>query len=177
MDNDKKETVGKLAFDLMSKPQENSDPIAQGKAMLVDYEKNLNQAYDRGKAQFGGNFYIVVITKKERLMQNVIRNYFLVRESCPTPDFDQTVYRIVRKDNKIELLWVVPCVEACEQIKLDPLGVPEEEIALRNNVLSFYDGTLESKCRKLNGELKESTVSDSFNPKDFEHHENLIIQS
>jgi len=175
--SDKKDTVGKIALDLMSQPQENQDSIAQTREMLSDYEKNFYEAFKRGKAQFNGDFYLVVLTKKERTMQNVIRNYFLVRESCPTPNNDQIVYRYDNKKDIADLLWVIPCEHACEHYRLNPLGVPKEERALFQNILDFHDGSLLRKCKKLNGELKETTESQSFNPNDFEDQENLIIQS
>lgn len=177
MDRDNKKTVGSIALDLMSQEQENRDPIAQQRAMLSDYEKNFQDAFKRGQAQFNGNFYIVVITKKERLMENVIRNYFLVRESCPTPDHDQIVYKYDKAQDFVDLLWVVPCQHACETYRSRPLDVPKEEKALLMDILSFYDGSLLKKCKKLNGELKESSVSGSFNPEDFDDQENLVIQS
>lgn len=171
------ETVGKASLKLMQEPQENKDVNAQREAMLSDFEKNFYQAFDRGKAQFNGDFYIAVITKKERLMQNVLRNYFLVRESCPTPDYDQAVYHCRKRDNAVELLWTIPNIQACERYKVDPLGVKAENRELLKCIFSFYDGSLLRHCKKLNGELKESTVSSSFDPNDFKDHENLVIQS
>lgn len=177
MSSGDKKTVGSLALDLMSQKQENTDVVSQQKAMLSDYEKNFQQSFDRGKSQFQGDFYIVVITKKERLMENVIRNYFLVRESCPTPEYDQIVYKYSKAEDFTDLLWVIPCMQACNTYRDMPLNVPEQERELLLNVLSFYDGSLLKQCKKLNGELKESTVSSNFNPNDFDDHENLIIQS
>lgn len=177
MEQDKKPTVGKIALDLMNQKQENKDSIAQTQAMLTDYEKNFYDAFDRGKAQFQGDFYVVVLTKKERLMGNVIRNYFIVRESCPTPEFDQIVYKCIKKENAVELLWTVPNIQACDHYRTYPLEVPNEQRDLFNNILNFYDGSLLRLCKKLNKEIKESTVTDSFNPEDFDHQENLVIQS
>jgi len=53
-------------------------------------------------------FYVCVITKKERLMDNVLRNYFLARSTCPTPQYDQTVYKYHRDSGAIQFLWVLP---------------------------------------------------------------------
>ena len=177
MNQEKKKTVGAESLRLMQQKQENSDPIAQSRAMLEDYEKNFNQALERGNSQYHGTFYIVVITKKERLMENVIRNYFLIRESCPTPEYDQIVYKCDKNKKMIDLLWTLPNMQACEIYRDRALEVASDEKELLLNILSFYDGSLLKKCKELNGELKESTASSSFDPKDFKDHENLIIQS
>jgi hypothetical protein len=168
-------TVGKIAVDLMQGPQENKDSIAQTDAMLSDFDKNFYEAFDRGKAQFSGIFHVVVITKKERLLENVLRNYFLVRESCPTPDYDQTVYRCDQKRQIIDLLWTVPNIQACEMFRDRADSVPSEQKELLKCVLAFYDGTLLRRCKEFNKELKESSASDSFNPEDFDDYDNHVI--
>jgi len=72
---DKKKTVGKIALDLQKSQADNRDPVAEREALLGDYEKNFHEAFERGKKQFGGDFYIIVMTKIERLLTNVVRNY------------------------------------------------------------------------------------------------------
>ena len=176
MSHNEKKTVGAISIDLKENAPVNNDVIAQQREMLSDYEKNFFIALERGKKQFQDDFYVVVITKKERLMDNVIRNYFLVRESCATPEFDQIVYKYVKSNESIEILWTIPNKLACDSYRNSPLEVPKEEKVLLNNILSFYDGSLLILCKKLNKELKESSVSASFNPDDFKDEENLIIQ-
>jgi len=173
---DSKKSVGAISQELKEKESFNSDVVSQQRAMLEDYEKNFFKAFERGKSQYQADFYVVVLTKQERLMDNVIRNYFIVRESCPTPNFDQIVYRCDHKKKSIDLLWTIPGKKTCNAYRHKLLEVPEEERALLDCILSFYDGSLLRTCKKLNKELKESSVSDSFNPEDFKHHENLVIQ-
>lgn len=175
MCQDEKKTVGAASLEVLEKEPFNPDVEAQQRAMLSDFESNFHQAFTRGKAQFLGDFYVVVITKKERLLENVLRNYFLVRESCPTPDFDQIVYRYDKKQDMIDLLWTIPNQTACEIIYGDPINVPQDHKALLKNIISFFDGSLLKKCKTLNGELKESTASQCFNPNDFNEQENSVI--
>lgn len=147
-----RDTVGKASYDLLQKSPDSRDPIELEREMHKEYEDHVFQAVSRGKQDFIGDFYIVVITKKERLMQNVLRNLFTARQSCPTPDYDQAVYKFHRTDEMIEFLWVIPSKDTCEHLRDHALEVVPSEHALRDFVLSFYDGSLLTKAKQLNGE-------------------------
>lgn len=154
-----RDTVGKLSLDLLK----NADgyevsPQDIQKEVHKDYIDNLLECYNTHKNIFPGDFYIVIITKKERLMKNVLRNYFFARASCPTTDYDQAVYRYNKKDNEIEFLWVIPSKDTCEHLKANALDVAPEERELLRYVLEFYDGTLIELVKKLNGEQKDSLL-------------------
>ena len=118
----KRKTVGAHALELMQKDPGKISVVEQQQAMTEDYMKNLFEAVDRGFKQFLGNYYVVVITKKEKLMENVIRNYFATRETCPTPDYDQTVFRYNREAERIEYIWTIPAKEACMYLLQNKLG-------------------------------------------------------
>jgi len=147
-----RETVGKVASDLLIKAPETKSPIEQMREQLSDYEKNIWECAERCKKDFPGDFYIVVITKNERLMPNVFRNFFYGRLSCPTPDYDQTVYKFKRKDNAPIFMWVIPSRDASFHLKDNALYVAPEERELLKYVLAFEDGTLFKLAKELNGE-------------------------
>lgn len=147
----KKKTVGAHARELLIKEtQVDHSPEEQMREQLSDYESYFNDCFIQGKKYHGSRFFIVVTTKKERLMQNVIRNYFLSRKSCPTPEYDQIVYEI--KDDTATLLWVVPAKDICSYLYYNATTLPEEQRELLQYVMDFLDGTLLHKAKKLNGE-------------------------
>jgi hypothetical protein len=152
-----RQTVGKLSSDLLLKNSEEVHVLDQTNEQLTDYEKNLFETVDTCLTKYFGNFYIVVLTKKERLMQNVIRNYFLGRKTCPTPEYDQVVYTYDRPSDSLDFLWVVPSKDTCELFKNNMLRIDHKEKELLGYVLDFYDGTLLNKSKKLNGE-KQDTI-------------------
>jgi len=159
----KKKTIGANSVELSKKTPDTRDPIALEREINKDYEKNIFEAVERGLKEIHGgsrdcNFFVVVTTKKERLMPNVIRNYFCTRKTCPTPEYDQTVYHYLRKDDKLEFLWVVPSKDTCELLHLNALMVTQNERELLYFVLSFYDGSLLRKAKKLNGEVPDSPL-------------------
>jgi len=154
-----RETVGKISTDLLQKAPETKDPIELEREMHKDYEKNVLECIERGKKDFpNSDFFVVVITKKERLMQNVLRHYYFCRVSCPTPDYDQTVYKFTFAPDIIEFIWTIPDRETCFMMKNNRLQVSPSEYGLLDFVLKFDDGTLRRLAKTLNGEEEESSA-------------------
>lgn len=154
-----RDTVGKLAVELNKKEAPTRDPIALEREMHKEYEKNVYECIERGKKEIpSSDFYVVVETKKEKLLPNVIRNYFFFRQSCPTPTTDQTVYRYHAQKDFIEFLWVIPSEDTCELLRDNALTVSKEEQLLLFYVLDFYDGTLLKMAKQLNNEQADSVL-------------------
>lgn len=154
--NKKRDTVGKISTELLANSSDNHSAEEQMREQLSDYEKHIAQCVETHKKTFNGNFYVVVITKKEPLMHNVIRHYFMGRHSCPTPDYDQTVYLYDRAKEELSLLWVIPSKMTCFFMKENHVNIPKEEWGLLKYVLDFADGSLFKKAKELNGEKLDS---------------------
>jgi len=153
-----RETVGKISSDLLLQEAPTKDPIELEREMHTDYEKNVWDCVQRCIKEFPhSDFFVIVVTKKERLMQNVIRNYFFGRQSCPTPEYDQTVYRYTAAGD-LEFLWVVPSKDTCELMRENALMIAPEEKELLRFVLEFYDGTLLKISKKYNKEAALSNI-------------------
>jgi len=150
-------TVGQISSDLLVKEPEERSVQELTSAMMKDYVKNLFECIDREKSNYQGDFYVVVIAKKERLMQNVIRNYFVARASCPTPDYDQAVYKYHAKDEALEYLWVIPDKQMCILMLANAATVDPSDYELLKMVQDFADETLFRKALLLNGELEGQT--------------------
>lgn len=148
-----KPTVGKVASDLMIKQPETLSPIEQMRENLTDYEKNIHECIEVHKKYFPSDFFIVVIHKRERLMQNVLRNYFTARISCPTPDYDQTVYKYSVENDHVDFWWTIPARDICHMLLENRNEVVPEEFALLSFILKFKDGTLFNEAQKYNSEL------------------------
>lgn len=153
-----RETIGKISYDLSQKTPDSRDPIELQKEMQRDYQQNLIDCVNYHKNIIHGSFYIVVITKKERLMQNVLRNYFFATEACPTPTWDQAVYYYNRPQENITFIWVLPSKDTCELLAANKLEVDRTEWDLLQFVLDFHDGSLLRKAKKLNGEQFDSPL-------------------
>lgn len=56
--------------------------------------------------------FVVVLCKKERTMQNVIRRYFFCRKSLPSVEYDQTVWRYnYKRHGELEFIWTIPDIK------------------------------------------------------------------
>lgn len=157
-----RQTVGKVATDLLIKEPQEATVTEQMQESLSEYEQNLRECVDKAKKDMIGDFYVVVLTKREKLLHNVFRNYFFPRISCPTPDWDQTVYKYKRKDDHIVYMWTIPAKDACEYLTMNALQLPNEERELLKYVLAFNDGSLMKLAKELNGERAESVELEGF---------------
>lgn len=151
-----RETIGKIATDLLPHQLDDTHSAEdQMRECLTDWDNNIDSAIESGlKAYMTGDFYVVVSTKKERLLSNVIRNYFFARYTCPSPEYDQTVYHYHRNSDTVEFLWVIPSKDTVEYFASHPLEIHGDERELLDYVLSFRDGTLLKKALKLNKEIE-----------------------
>ena len=165
----KKQTIGAIASQLQTKQPDTLDPIELQRATEQEYIDNLIWCVKHAKKEVDcsgidghlecknrdamtKDFYIAALLKKEKLLDNVLRNYFIPTLACPTPHFDQTVYKFNAAKQDIEYLWTVPDKELCEEFVQNRNQVLPEERGLLKFVLDYYDGTLFKLCKKLNGE-------------------------
>jgi hypothetical protein len=157
---EKKITVGEQYLKVAYKEPESRDPIELQREIQKEYVENLTQTVLSFRKDNPRNFYIVQLTKRERLLENVLRNYFFCRYSCPTPEYDQSVFKYEHAIEAVEYLWTVPDKDTCEYLRDNALVVAPEEKELLMFVLSFYSGELLSLAKHLNGEKKGSPLID-----------------
>lgn len=155
MKNEK--TVGALAAELLAKPLEVTHPIDQMRANLEEYENNMVECYNDAKKKYNSDFYIVVLFRKEKLMINASRNVFFHRMSCPTPNYEQSVYRYDKKDDAMKLLWTIPDIASCRYLKINALSLDGDDRALLRYVVDHSDGSLLNYAKRLNGEKSDSS--------------------
>lgn len=151
-DKKKRDTLGTMAQEALSKAPEPLDVHEQGSWMTQDYLKNLIEAMNNFKRTHKGDFFIQVENVRHRLMHNVIRNYFIPRLSCPTPNYDQTVFQYKSKEDELFLVWTIPNREYSFKLLENAHIIDPEFKDLTKFVLDFSDGTLFKLCQKLNKE-------------------------
>lgn len=149
--NPKKDTVGKQYLRHSTKDEAVS-AIDLQRSMTEDYIENIKDTALKFRKDNPGNFFIVVITKREPLMPKALRLYFLARKSCPTPDYDQSIFRYNCSNEDIEYIWTIPCRDTCQHLKMHAHEVHDSEKLLLQFVLDFADGTLYELSKRLNGE-------------------------
>ena len=150
---ERRETVGKIATDLIKNSRDATHSIDdQMKEQLSGYEDNVMECVKRYKKIFPGDFFVVIEMKREKLLSNVIRSYFFGRLSCPTPNYDQIVYKHHRKDDKLEFIWVIPDRISSKFMETHTQLVPKDKFGVLAYVLKFADGSLFRLAKELNKE-------------------------
>ena len=98
--HEKANTVGFEALRLQEKNETHSPvdmqrEIHKGTSSRRSFEEEIHATIQRAliDPNIQGDFYIVVLFKKERILKNVVRQYFFYRQSFPTPEYDQSVYK------------------------------------------------------------------------------------
>lgn len=152
-----RETVGSHSVRLAEKTPDAPNAYEQMREQLSDYDKHMHECIMTHRKVFDGDFYIIVITKKEKIMENVLRHYFFARQSCPSPDYDQAVYKYDRLGDKITFLWVIPSVHIVRFMESHPGLVEPDQYELLGYVLKFLDGSLLQQAKALNNERGDSS--------------------
>lgn len=152
----KSPTVGESASKLLAQAPDSCDPIEIQREMQRDYLENLLECVVDHRKKVSSDFYVVVLTKNEKLLANVFRNYFFARSSCPTPDYDQSVFKFLSESEELIFLWSLPSKEACIHLKENAVLVAPEEQELLSCILNFADGTLYKLAKQLNREQADS---------------------
>lgn len=154
-----KKTVGEATIeaskqDMQSDYIELEREINKGTASKKSYEEEVWETIDRGRKddKITGNFYVVVLFKKERHLRNVVRRLFFYRQSCPTPEFDQTVYRYIKKGDVLEFLWCVPNNATVLNLNMRSTLLPEDQNELKEMCRAFTSGDLDRLAERLNKE-------------------------
>jgi hypothetical protein len=156
--NYRRKKVGEVALEYMKKPVEPVSAAEYQKANEKGYVDSLVQCIQDNRKKYPGDFFIVVISKNEKLLYNVIRCYFLDRSTCPTPDYDQTVFLFRSSEEDVEHVWTVPDKETCLMYIENQSQIAPAEYPLLENVLKFKNGDLFRLCKKFNKEEEESPL-------------------
>jgi hypothetical protein len=157
----KEKTVGQIAVEEKLKAP---DPYATTDAIREqaqkDYIDQLAECVKTHEKMFPDDFFVVVDTKREKVLDNVIRNYFYGRRSCPTPNYDQSVFMFHKESGDLEYIWTVPSRDACFHLLERRLELNLEEKELLVMVQAFASGKLMQMCKSFNNEYEEEIRSD-----------------
>lgn len=156
MSTSPKKTVGEYSYELQQKKDEKINPIDlqrqihKGNSGEDSFENQIRIVVERGKKDHDGDFFVVVLFKKERLLKNTVRQYFFTRLSCPTPEYDQVVYSYKRKPDELAFLWVIPDKQSVIDLPKMKAYLPLDQQVLIQFAEDFLSGKLDKECEKLN---------------------------
>jgi len=157
-----KQTYGQAVTDALANNTLDDDVIEYRRLMEKEILRRLHEsvALSKDKTQYTGkDFYVVLVPKKERLMQG-IQSIVFTRLSCPTPVYSQSVWKYHRLSGELEFLWVIPGQSLYKFILRNTIKFLEdpETRQLAQYVTLMESGELFSWVKKENGEDKKDAV-------------------
>lgn len=144
IDSTQRKTVGQCAVELMSMGDQNQGVIDTQREMTKGYVDELIKCAKSGTIAYSEEkpFYICVQTRRERLLQNVIRNQFYHRITRPIPQYDLALYHYDPKEEQLSFVWCIPDKETVEGMSCIGFIPSRGEEQLHYFVKCFVAGTL-----------------------------------
>lgn len=155
----KKKTAGQIINEQTDNKQpDDATPNELAEQMLnTEFESWLNTWIKKGKEGYAGDFFIILNLKLEQSLKNSPHILPELRQTCPDPFYDQSVWHYHRNDDYAEYLWTIPDFVTAKLYHDDPINCPKDERELRDYVLNFFDGTLQKKANAINTSRIRST--------------------
>lgn len=139
--------VGQAVYDILSKPQGNQEVGETINAMAPSYFEQLEDTINSNIAKYDFPFYVVILKKKEPWALNVVRQWYVARQTKPHasflrsqfPNHTHDVWEI-RGSGDRRFLWTLPTISECQTIiKNKHLYHPE----LVKTIQDFQSGVLQ----------------------------------
>jgi len=120
--------VGQASIDLLSKDQPTYTAGDILDSFGDDFLREMETTISRGAERYQDPFYILVLTKKEAWATNIVRNYFIDRQTPPHArdllaeykNHTKTLYLVNGRKGQIKLLWSLPGWDDCKSVARHP---------------------------------------------------------
>lgn len=117
----KASTVGQAVYDILAKDSKEQTVEEIMAEYAPEYTAKIEETIRDNVNRYDPPFYIVVLTKKEPWALNVMRNWFVARQTKPLarvlrrdyPNHLQTVYSFNGRNGELKLLWSLPTALDC----------------------------------------------------------------
>lgn len=158
-----KKTYGQELLDHRKKNLEVEDDVIEYRRVIEkDIAKQLHETALNAKSQplyRNKDFYIVMMTRLEKI-GSVPRTFIFARRSCPTPVYNQSVWKFMHTTDTLEYLWSVPDQVLYWHIFNNQAQyIHDKECAtLAKFVILMESGELLTWVKKENGELKDAVI-------------------
>lgn len=158
-----KKTYGQILVDHNAELLNLEDDITEyRKKFESDILKNIHETAQKAKDDIlykNRDFYIVVLSKLEKL-GGIPRTFTFARRSCPTPLYNQSVWKYRNLIGDLEYLWSIPDFILYQHIlsHSDKYISDRECSQLAKFVLLMESGELLEWVKRENGEKKDAVI-------------------
>lgn len=156
--SDKAQPIGKVSRELLLKGDQKQGVVDTQREVDKEYFTEINKCvHAKPHCDWIDPWYVVILHKRERLLENVVRRYFFGRQSLPTPEYDQTVWRYYPSSGNLEFIWCIPDKNTTLYMYDRPGEIVEEQKHLKKFVFDFINGTLYNSVIKKYPEYNKET--------------------
>ena len=151
----KGQRVGQAVVDILSQeqPEQTVEDILENYGH--QYAKEINDCIEENKHKYTSPFYVFVLTNKEPWAVNIVRNWFIARQTPPHatqmmaayPHHTKTLYIVNANRGDIKLVWTLPGYGECISILKTPLTFNEK---LVKDIVKCFDGELDKDKYNIN---------------------------
>ena len=144
----KGQRVGQAVLDIMSKDQPEQTVEETIDGFGPKFVQDLENCIEAGRKKYISPFYVFVLTKKEMWACNIVRNFFIARQTYPHsldmikeyPQHMKTLYKINDDKGTLELIWSIPGHSECLSVMKSPQSF---DPALIQMILGCYAGNFD----------------------------------
>lgn len=120
--------VGQAVYDIL-KSGESGTTVED---ILSEYSnkfvKELEDTIAANEHKYKDIFHILVLSNKEMWAENVVRNWFVARETAPQaidmvsqyPNHCKILYEVSKRSGEIKVKWTIPGIQDCISIVKNP---------------------------------------------------------
>lgn len=120
--------AGQAVYDIISKEQAPQTVEETINAFGPDFAAELEKTIENNRHKYTSPFYVFVLTKKEMWACNLLRNFFIARQTAPKalemiyeyPNYLKTLYWVDSNKGHIEPKWSIPGHPECMSIAKNP---------------------------------------------------------
>lgn len=149
-------TIGQHAYELNLKEPDTTRAMDLTEAQSSTWDQTIKEAYELGRKGLPNkDFYIEIQVKWEQILgreRPQLHQYSFVKPNCPSPQYDQTLYKYHHKEDKIEYLWTLPDKDTYNYYIDNVTTLHPDRWALLKFVLKDLKGDLLRQSKILNGE-------------------------
>ena len=160
---DNKKTVGQVILDHDAKGHELQDDVHEytlemGKEIMANIHKAIGDALQRAPYQ-NRDFFVALVTTIDRMLKKP-KNIPVVRLSCPTPVYKQSVWKYHHRSGGLEFLWSIPSALRCQDVLRNPQKYKDDEESqiFAKFIMLYESGELLEWVKKENGEDKKDAI-------------------
>lgn len=140
--------VGQAVHDIRSKNNEDMSCGELLEGFGVRFAQELESTINDNLEKYESPFYVFALTKKEYWADNIVRNWFIARQTPPYasemivqyPNHTKTLYVVNHNKGDIKVAWSIPGKEECRSIKKSPHTFSQELVQWINEA---YKGKLD----------------------------------